>query len=318
MLRPFGQRPDCPGWFENVKLCVMLHGMHWSGYKFLDFGAMRRVLEFLSDRMPGEQIIVYLAGWEGRYYWQYGQYHPAPELGGEEGFERLCAFAHSRGIHLMPMFGGNCVNRTLPGVLQFGETAVLKTPYRNPHLGNCPDWNQDRSHDSGWQVWLNPGHPSWQRELCGQILSLRRRFGFDAVFLDTIHCYENDPDFSVLEGIQHIQSRLAGEGLFVMCEDWWDRLLGVFPAFLDECALENISTPAYLARYVRFFSFLGENEPSRSCPGVQHYGTLPLRLRRSPEYIPTLSFVDGTLEASRTLIEKVIGRVIHPTEQEEQ
>ena len=33
-LVPWDTRPDVPSWARDIRLCLTLHGMHWSGYTF--------------------------------------------------------------------------------------------------------------------------------------------------------------------------------------------------------------------------------------------------------------------------------------------
>ena len=84
--------------------------------KCVQYREMLDVLRFLAERVSGEAILAYLPGWEGRYYWQYGDYRPEPRLGGSAEFARLADGARALGIHLMPMFGANCANLRLPAL----------------------------------------------------------------------------------------------------------------------------------------------------------------------------------------------------------
>jgi hypothetical protein len=115
-LVPYEERRDVPGWARKLRLVATLHGMHFTGRVFLGYREMLDVLRFLAARVPGEAILAYLPGWEGRYYWQYGDYRPEPRLGGTDGFARLCDGARALGVHVMPMFGANCANLRLPGL----------------------------------------------------------------------------------------------------------------------------------------------------------------------------------------------------------
>jgi hypothetical protein len=90
----------------------------------------------------------------------------------------------------MPMFGANCVNARLPRVRALDPRAVLKTATGNRFHGNTPDWDLSRAHDTGWQAWLNPGHPAWRDELAGQIEALSGRF----YVLRFAHLCEGEPE----------------------------------------------------------------------------------------------------------------------------
>ena len=109
----------------------------------------------------------------------------------------------------------------------------MKSATGNRFHGNQPDWDFARAHDTGWQAWLNPGHPGFRDDLALQIESLAARFGFDGVFLDTIHIWQNDPDHAVYPGIVALAQRLraAIPGVLLAAEHDYDALCAVFPLF---------------------------------------------------------------------------------------
>ena len=313
-LIPWTQRTDAPAWARDLRLVLTLHGMHWSGYTFNTYADMLEIVEFVTERIDGRHVLAYLPGWEGRYYWQYGDFRPDPLLGGEEGFARLCDSARARGVHVMPMFGGNCANAWLPNFHTFGPASYMKTATRNPFLGNQPDWNTSRTHDTGWQAWLNPGAPAWQNELTRQILALADRYHFDAVFLDTVEVWTNDPDFNMLAGYRQLVDRLRSgrPELLVTGEDWFDGLLPIFPIFQQTSKWRQI--PAWVGRYARLIGHICDGEASRGSTGVFESGYAPYeRLPDDPMYIPTLAFVDGTLAGARDEIEAVIALAAQPS-----
>jgi hypothetical protein len=309
-LVPWDERADLPGWAKGIALSLTLHGMHWSGYAFNTYEQMLQIIRHVARRIEGDRVLAYLPGWEGRYYWQYGEYRPEPRLGGEEGFAELCRGARELGVHVMPMFGGNCANAWLPNFHEYGPGAHMKTATRNRFHGNTPDWDISRAHDPGWQAWLNPGSPSWRRELVRQVGRLADEYGFDAVFLDTLQSWTNDPDFDVYEGVRALKAEIA-EGrpdLLVVAENWYDALLGVFPFFQDE---PFGGQPPWVGRYARVLAHLLEAEPSRGSTGVHELGHRPYE-RKPPEEagIPTIAFVDGTFERSRDELDEVIEQAL--------
>lgn len=274
-LVPWEQRTDVPGWTRDLRLCLTLHGMHWSGYVFNTYDDMRHIIDFVCERMDGKQVLVYLPGWEGRYYWQYGAYRPEPRLGGDDGFARLCESAVVHGAHVMPMFGGNCANAWASDFHTYGPSSYMKSPTRNVFHGNQPDWDLSRAHDTGWQAWLNPGAPAWQHELTAQITALAARFGFDGVFLDTVEVWVNDPDFNLREGYHQLVDGLrAGRpDLLVAGEDWWDGLLDIFPLFQRSGPWRQ--APEWMGRYARMFGHICEGDPSRAAPAFSNRAMLP-------------------------------------------
>jgi hypothetical protein len=308
-LVPFAERADVPDWARELRLALTLHGMHWTGRVFLDYARMLEVLRFVAARIEGRRVLAYLPGFEGRYYWQYGEWRPEPRLGGEEGFAALCKGARELGVHLMPMFGGNCVNARLPRFAQLDPRAYLKSATGNRFHGNQPDWDFARAHDTGWQAWLNPGHPGFRDDLAGQIEALAARYGFDGVFLDTIHVWINDPDCAVHAGTRALAERLRASipGVLLAAEHDYDALLACFPLFQRSTWGRD---PAWTARYAMRFAHLCEGEPEGRT-GVHEFGVFAPRAdapaeRAAPGYLPTLAFQDDTLERSRARVEAAI------------
>ncbi len=304
-LTPWESRTDVPAWARELRLVATLHGMHFTGRVFLGYAQMLEILRFLAARLPGRHILAYLPGWEGRYYWQYGNYRPEPRLGGPEGFAALCEGARTLGVHVMPMFGANCANVWLPAARDLPTEAVLTSATGNRFHGNQPDWDLARAHDTGWQAWMNPGHPAWRERLAGSIEGLAERYGFEAVFLDTVHAWTNDPHHPVTDGIRALVERLRRSlpGVLLAAEADYDALLPLFPLF--QRPWWTRAAP-WTARYVRRFGHLCEGEP-RGLTGVHEAG-----LHRSDAWRPeagtlaTVAFQDGTLEACRDALARLL------------
>lgn len=302
-------RRDVPAWAHELKLVFTLHGMHWTGRGFLDYSAMQDVLHLVTDRLPGRHVLAYLPGWEGRYYWQYGDYRPDPRLGGERGFAKLCEFARERQAHVMPMFGGHCVNHWLHRFRDLDPGTYMKSATGNRFHGNQPDWDYSRAHDTGWQAWLNPGHPGWRETLCEQIEALAA--GFDGVFLDTVHVWINDPDCPVYDGVRALVQRLRERipGVLLAAEHDYDALLPLFPLF--QCAYWGRDR-GWTARYVLRFAHLCEAEPEGRT-GVHGFGVwktpATTDYTAALGYLPTLAFQHDTLERSRAQIEATLAMI---------
>jgi hypothetical protein len=306
-LQPWEERPDVPDWARDLQLVVTLHGMHWSGRVFLSYERMREILAFVTERIEGRRVLIYLPGWEGRYYWQYGDYRPEPRLGGDRGFAALCDAARAAGAHLMPMFGAHCANAWLPRFRDLDPAVFLKSATRNRFHGNLPDWDLSRAHDTGWQAWLNPGHPVWREILASQIEALAARFGFDAVFLDTTEIWTNDADHPVTDGLVALASRLRGRiaDLLLAGEYDYDALLPVFPLFQRAWWT---AAPPWTARFIRRFGHLCEGEP-RGRTGVHELGVFrpgPVAADPDAGLLPTIAFQDDTLESSKAVVERAI------------
>jgi hypothetical protein len=297
-LAPFNARPDVPDWMRRVSLVLSIHGMHFSGYIFNTYKEMLSVIKWFADRMPADQILAYLPGWEGRYYWQYGDYRPEPRLGGPEGFARLVEGAHALGARVMPMFGANCTNREHPDFSEYGPISLLHDASGAVFLGNKPDWSGDRSYDPGWQIWLNPAAPAWQERLLETFDGLIKEFKFDGVFLDTDNAWTNDPYYPLFDGYKAVKTELksAFPELLIAGEGWYDALLAITP-------LTQMGGPPHwpglFEKYARSTPHLSAPSPCRGSTGVHELGYAPyIKPGLKPGEIPMVTIVDGTLAAA--------------------
>lgn len=84
-LVPWEQRPDVPAWAKGIALVAAIHCQHWTGYVFNDYAKVLRTIQWLAERIDPRRVLVYLPGWEGRYYWQYGDYRPDRSTHGRGG-----------------------------------------------------------------------------------------------------------------------------------------------------------------------------------------------------------------------------------------
>jgi|CXWL01.1.fsa_nt_gi hypothetical protein len=302
-------RSDVPAWTRQIALVLAIHGMHWSGYVFNTYDDMRGVLDYAAERIEGRRILAFLPGWEGRYYWQYGDYRPDAALGGPAGFARLAARAQELGVRLMPMFGANCVNKHLEGYDTWGAPAEMRSAAGLAFHGNRPDWDVSRAHDPGWQAWLNPGAPSWRSRLVDQVSELIRDNGVPAVFFDTQEVWINDPRYELYPGLVALRDELKSRfpDLLVAGEGWYDALGAITP-------LSQYNQPARwadlaFAPHNRHFLHLSSGDPSRGSTGVHELGYKEFALAPDlPWVIPTLTVVDGTMTAGRAGVDAVIAQ----------
>lgn len=296
-LVPWQERSDVPPWARRLRLVVTLHGQHWTGYVFNTFDKMAAILREVTRHIPGDEVIAYLPGWEGRYYWQYPVYRPGADLGGEPGFGRLAETARALGVHLMPMFGAHGAN-----VHQYPawQDAVFRSPGdRYAVHVNHPDWDGDRTGEDD-QIFLNPGEPGYRAFLGEQISDLVARYQLDAAFLDTSGCWFDDPRHDLVGGYRALVGDLtaAHPRLLVCGEGWFDALLGLFPmnqTWLDVSRTTRTDDLPY--RYTRLLGHLADGCPGDGSSGVQEAGfravAKPLHI---PGYLPSLGFVSDTLE----------------------
>lgn len=187
-LLPWEKRPDVPGWAREISLIAAIHGQHWTGYIFNDYASILANIERLCEKIEPRRILAFLPGWEGRYYWKYGNYCPDERMGGEKGFHALCDGAEKLGVHVMPMFGINVAGVHHDGFAAWGEPCVLRTASGNFSRGSV-DWDGSRHYDHSSNCGLNPASPKWQNRLVSQVTSLAAEFGFHGVFLDIAAVY---------------------------------------------------------------------------------------------------------------------------------
>ena len=100
---------------RDIAMVTTLHGMHYTGFIFNDYAQQLAILRWMATQIPAERVLVFLASWDGRYYWDYPNYDVPARMGGEAGF-RAAHHARPRklGFKMMPMYGTNSANRKQP------------------------------------------------------------------------------------------------------------------------------------------------------------------------------------------------------------
>jgi hypothetical protein len=279
-----------------------VHCQHWTGYVFNTYDRVLETVRWLGDRIEPTRLLVYLPGWEGRYYWQYGDYRPDERLGGDAGFARLVRGASDLGARVMPMFGINHANRGLANFERWGAPALSSTA-GGIAGGPTVDWDSSRHYDHGWGASLNPGAPTWQNRLVGQITSLADRYGFDGVFLDISAVWLNDPNHDVYAGVLRLVERIrAGRpNLLVAGEGWYDAVAAATP-LMQSGHTDGVMHwhdrpyPALFDRYGRSFGHLCLGDPGRGSTGVHELGHNPItRVPVRKGLIPTVTIVEDTI-----------------------
>lgn len=295
-LVPWESRTDVPGWLRETSLVVTLHGQHWTGHVFNTFPRMAEALRFVARHIEPRRVLVYLPGWEGRYYYEYPRYEPGADLGGPAGFRALVQEAHELGFRLMPMFGGNGANAAQ--YPRWRWAALRNETDRYVELLNRPDWDGDRTGE-GDQVFLNPGEPGFRAHLRESISAVVRNFGVDAAFLDTAGYWVDDPRHDLLDGYRRLAAELRERhpGLLLAAEGWWDALSAVFPLSQQWLGVDrDLRAPRVLTRYARTTGHLAEGTPGPGSTGVHERGFLS----RPPDvaregHLPVVGFVEDTL-----------------------
>jgi hypothetical protein len=181
------------------------------------------------------------------------------------------------GVKLMPMFGMNCANATLPGFDTWGAPSIMRSASGLEFQGNRPDWDVSRAHDPGWQAWLNPGAPLWRERLVEQVSALVAEYDLPAVFFDTQHVLVNDPAYPLYEGILAVRDALKARfpELLIAGEGWYDALGAATP--VSQVGAPG-QWPEIFSNSCRTFLHLSAGDPSRGSTGVHELGYNDFRL----------------------------------------
>lgn len=287
-------RADVPSWGRTLDLVVTLHGQHWTGHTFHTFDQMGGILQKVAADFDARRVLVYMPGWEGRYYYDYPHYRPSPELGGDAGFARLVEQAHQSGFRLMPMFGANGAN--VSKYPDWESSAIRNPSNRYPVMLNSPDWDGDR-HPEGDQVFLNPGEPRYQAHLIDAVSHIVQKFGVDAAFFDTASFWFDDPRHPLYDGYRAITAELRSRHpeLLLVAEGWWDAMTALFPMSQQWLGVErDIAAPELLTYSARTTSHLAEGTPGSGSTGVHEEGFRDFRAPREiTGHLPVVSFAGG-------------------------
>ena len=295
-------RGDVPAWMRHVALVTTLHGMHFTGFMFNDYGRQLEILRWMATQMPAERVLVFLASWDGRYYWDYPNYEVPARMGGEAGFRRLIGEGQRLGFRMMPMFGANAANRRQPNWSKIAAGATYKIDDDLYNL-NWVDWNNDR-HQDGWLTYMNLGADVWRNHIEGRIAETIERFGVDAYFLDIVGGHVNSTTGDMHEGTKKLVLNLREKFPKVACvgEMPYDALHGFIPMY-------HAGGGERWRHYSRFFQHLSAPAAGRGSSGVHESGfgrfnqaTLGL----SPNAIPTLQVVDDTFTMHRDVMAAII------------
>jgi len=302
-LRRWESRPDVPAWLRNTRLVLNLHGQHWTGYVFNTFDRMAETLRFITQYIPGDQLLVYIPGWEGRYYFAYPYYQPGEAMGGAPAFKRLVTTAHDLGTKVMPMFGMHGANTQL--YADWRQAAFNSRTSGYVRFVNFPDWDNDRFGEDD-QVFLNPGEPAYRSHLLEQVSTIVNDYQVDGVFLDTSACWFNDPRYNLVEGYRLLTDELHRRhpGLLIAGEGWYDALLNFFPVNQSWLGVDrNYRYPQILTRYARALGHLAEGTPGAGSTGVHEGGFHPAAPQKPTfGHIPSLGIVDDTLSKYRATV----------------
>ena len=305
-LKTWEERTDVPEWVKKISLVATMHCEHWTGYVFNSYDDIIANMKMIAQHVDPASVLVYLPGWEGRYYYQYGEYRPSKRLGGTAGFKKMIQFAHELGMHVMPMFMINGANPRTDDFMIWGANSYYTNPSGYPQIWGSCDWDSSRHYDHNCGFPMNPAAPLWQDHLVSQVCNLIDEYGFDAVFMDLAAVYCNDRRFDVLEGTLNIAKRIREKhpDILMAGEGWYDALSAGYPVTQPslsedgDCRWSDRPYPALFNRFNRCFAHLGTGDVSRHSTGVFEFGynstTESVPLRKG--IIPTITIVDNTLK----------------------
>ncbi|MFN8668829.1 MAG: hypothetical protein U0164_16735 [Gemmatimonadaceae bacterium] len=295
-------RTDVPQWMRDIALVMTLHGQHFTGYIFNDYAQQLAILRWVATQIPAERVLVFLASWDGRYYWDYPNYTIPKRMGGEAGFRTLITEAKKLGFRMMPMYGTNSANRKLPIWPRIAKGATRKIDGDVYNL-NWVDWNNDR-HQDGWGAYMNLGDDTWRHHMEGRIAEMIERFGVDAYFLDIVGGHVNSTNGDMHEGTRLLVQNLRAK---------YPKVLGVGEMPYDA---QHAFIPVYHAgngplwrKYSKFFSHLSAPAAGRGSTGVHEWGFSPFNnetLGLNPNAIPTLQVVDDTFTKHRDTMAAIV------------
>lgn len=301
-LQPWESRPDVPAWMRDIALVTTLHGMHYTGFIFNDYSQQLAILRWMATRIPAERVLVFLASWDGRYYWDYPNYNVPARMGGEAGFRALITEARALGFRMMPMYGTNSANRKQPVWPKVASGATHKIDGDVYNL-NWVDWNNDR-HQDGWLTYMNVGDDRWRQHLEGRIAEMIERFGVDAYFLDIVGGHVNSTNGDMHEGTRRLVRNLR---------EAYPHVIGVgempYDALYEFIPMYHAGGGGRWRKYARFFQHLSAPAPGRGSSGVHEWGFSRFRsetLGLNPNAVPTLQVVDDTFTRHRETMAAII------------
>jgi hypothetical protein len=301
-------RADVPAWLRETALVVSLHGQHYTGYIFNDYAKMRTTLDWVATKIDPRRVLVFLAAWDGRYYWDYPKYEPDARMGGASGFRALVKSAQAHGFRVMPMFGMNAANRRQPSFAGFVDAATSRIDGDRLEL-NWVDWDNDR-HQEGWLSYMNLGVDSWRTHLVDRIAAIVSDYGVDAYFLDIAGGWVNNPRADMHDGTRRLVAELRQRfPSIVACgEMHYDALMEFIPLYQS---FGQTLVAGEVQRHAKFFQHLSHPAPGRGSSGVHESGFgrwNPDTLSLTDTTIPTLTVVDDTVDRYRAEMTAVIDR----------
>ena len=322
-LQPFENSKIVPPWLKDISLVVTMHMETFTGYVFHTYEKAYEDILKLSKYVDPRRILVYMAGWEGRYYYKYGNYCPDERMGGEEKLKFAVKKMKELGCKVIAMYGINIVNKNLPMIKNIYEESEFQSISGAKYHNGSVDWEGAHHYDFNELVNLNIASPLWGNELYKQIKENTLKYDFDGAFLDIAACYVNDRNHSLFKGVCDFCDRLRTikKDFLVSGEGFYDGLAKAIPLFQSghtdgEMHYHDYPSEELFTKYVREFAHLCLGDPSRGSSGVHELGTNTLYktpLRKG--IIPTISLVEDSIDENNQRFMEIID-LVHAYEKE--
>lgn len=310
----WNQRRDVPDWMKGISLIAAIHMEHWTGYSFHTYASVIDTAKWLSKQIDPKQVLLYLPGWDGRYYWQYGRYDPADSLGGKEGFQAMMTQLHDLGFKVMLMVGTNMVSKEMENYEQWGVPSQSVNVSGIAPFGPV-DWDGSRHYLHGFNTTLSIGAPHWQQKLKQKLTDLYQEYQYDAMFLDISAAWTNEQLYDNYQGLKEFIGALHDElpdSVLIAGEGWYDGLSTLTP-LMQSGHTEGVMHwhdqpyPAMYEPYCRSFGHLCLGDPGRGSTGVHELGyneiqSVPYR----KSIIPTLTLVEDTLTTAEAKVLEIV------------
>jgi len=187
MQRTLPNQPvSAPDWLAECPGCVMFELWTGTGHIVNDFCDGLRLVEALAQADAPPNTLLYFWGFHAPFDTHYPEYWPAKELGGVDGFRRFVDTAHEHSYRVMP----HCNWWGLDGRLSAYASAFADHQVRS-RSGERAGWREPGEPPIEY---IRPTHAPWRRYVQERIARLVETFGLDAVFLDQIAAWADDPD----------------------------------------------------------------------------------------------------------------------------
>ena len=315
---PFEQSNIVPSWLAKISLVVIMHMESFTGHIFHTYQQAYEDIKKLTEMLPGERILVYFPGWEGRYYYKYGNYCPDERLGGEQGLKDCISKIKKLGCKTISMVGMNLANKNAPQVKGIYKDAEFQSVSGAKYHNGSVDWEGAHHYDFNELVNLNIANKKWADVLFNQVKDISLKYGFDGVFLDIAACYVNDKKHELYKGVCEFCDRLRTikPDFLVSGEGFYDGLLKAIPLYQSGATDGSMNYhdtlhDAVFTDFAREFSHLCLGDPSRGSSGVHELGTnTEWKTPYRKGLIPTLSLVENTLEAAPERVKEIIDAAI--------